>query len=317
MRANKTVNVWSDVDDFLACIVKIEPSTIFSQLRTEMYYAVLRGRQPGIYKSWTECQREVKGIAGALYRKFETLSDAEEYMKRPLPAHAGKKRIPSVTNNELVTSWNPNFFVYTDGACIGNGTDRAVAGIGVYFGPGDPRNVSRSIVGKQTNNTAELTAVIEAIRILQSDFRAGKRIVIVSDSEYTIRCATTYGQRMSAEGWKKDIPNKELVRALHDAVSSVGESLRFLHIMSHLEGGDPHTVGNAEADRLANEAVGLSATRHPDAAASSKKQYIAVSYICKDDAKKKGARWDPSAKKWYISRDSPHFDELMSQFGPL
>ena len=40
---------------------------------------------------------------------------------------------------------------------------------GIYFGKNDPRNTSKRISGKQTNNTAELKAVIEVFHILKKD----------------------------------------------------------------------------------------------------------------------------------------------------
>ncbi len=46
---------------------------------------------------------------------------------------------------------------------------KATAGIGVYFGPSDPRNLSEKLIGKQTNNRAELTAAIRALEIAFKD----------------------------------------------------------------------------------------------------------------------------------------------------
>ena len=59
--------------------------------------------------------------------------------------------------------------VFTDGSCINNGKPNAIAGIGIYFGELDTRNVSSRIDGKQTNNTAELTAVIRVFDILRKE----------------------------------------------------------------------------------------------------------------------------------------------------
>ncbi|KXS21183.1 hypothetical protein M427DRAFT_51444 [Gonapodya prolifera JEL478] len=50
-----------------------------------------------------------------------------------------------------------NTFVDADGCCLGNGTNNARAGIGVYFGPNDSRNVGAPLYGTQTNQRAELT----------------------------------------------------------------------------------------------------------------------------------------------------------------
>ena len=44
------------------------------------YYAVKKGRNPGIYTSWDSCLEEVKGYSGAIYKSFKTLKDANEFM---------------------------------------------------------------------------------------------------------------------------------------------------------------------------------------------------------------------------------------------
>ena len=55
------------------------------------------------------------------------------------------------------------FIVYTDGACKHNGSDKAKAGIGVYFNKHNhiciPNVSERLTTVKQTNNVAELTAI--------------------------------------------------------------------------------------------------------------------------------------------------------------
>ena len=81
-----------------------------------------------------------------------------------------------------------DYYVYTDGACSKNGYKNAKAGYGIYFGEKDPRNVSKKIVGKQTNNVAELTAVIEAYYIIKEEASNGKKICIVTDSDYVLKC---------------------------------------------------------------------------------------------------------------------------------
>ena len=62
--------------------------------------------------------------------------------------------------------------VYVDGACTNNGKPNAKAGYGVFFSNDDPRNESNQIVGKQSNNTAELTAFIRAMEILSKEIEA-------------------------------------------------------------------------------------------------------------------------------------------------
>ena len=64
-----------------------------------------------------------------------------------------------------------DIFVYTDGACIHNGKPKAKAGMGVFFGYNDPRNISKKVEGKQTNNTAELGAVFEALCAITEEIK--------------------------------------------------------------------------------------------------------------------------------------------------
>ena len=42
-------------------------------------------------------------------------------------------------------------------------------------------------------------------RTIKKDIQAGKTIVIGTDSEYAIRCFTTYGEKCAKQGWKKDL----------------------------------------------------------------------------------------------------------------
>ena len=144
-------------------------------------------------------------------------------------------------------------YFYTDGACSKNGYHDAIAGIGIYFGEGDPRNVSQRIDGKQTNNTAELSAILHLYTILEEDIIRGKSIGIVTDSIYAIRCATTYGKKCADAKWKKDIPNKEMVKKAYELYS--GTNVEFIHVMAHTGNTDVHSLGNHAADRLAANAL--------------------------------------------------------------
>lgn len=45
------------------------------------YYAVKKGRQTGIFSSWSECELQVKGFKGALYKSFTSMTEAQEYLK--------------------------------------------------------------------------------------------------------------------------------------------------------------------------------------------------------------------------------------------
>jgi len=72
------------------------------------YYAVARGRVPGIFKTWPECEKQVKGFTNARYKKFNTESEAKSFIS----ANQGIKGIPanlssSAPSNPLPSSLVP------------------------------------------------------------------------------------------------------------------------------------------------------------------------------------------------------------------
>ena len=44
------------------------------------YYAVKVGRQVGIYQTWADCQKQVEGYSGAIFKSFSTLEEAEAFI---------------------------------------------------------------------------------------------------------------------------------------------------------------------------------------------------------------------------------------------
>ena len=146
--------------------------------------------------------------------------------------------------------------VFTDGACSNNGKATAKAGLGVYFSENDPRNVSRRIVGKQSNNTAELSAVIEVFSILSDEIQSNQEIIIYSDSTYTIRWCGEYGRKCEANGWlsKKPIPNLDLGKELY-LLCKEYQNVKLEHIRAHTGLTDELSLGNESADGLATSSI--------------------------------------------------------------
>src|SRR5699024_2093642 len=44
------------------------------------YYAVRKGKTPGIYTNWDDCKIQVHGFKGAIYKSFKNLKDAENFL---------------------------------------------------------------------------------------------------------------------------------------------------------------------------------------------------------------------------------------------
>ena len=286
------------------------------------FYAIAQGTIPGIVNTWLECKNRVTGFKDAVYKKFDTEKEAEEFiLKNKAKAKPtiiekeaeeiilknkakAKPTIIEIEQNQIT----PDYYVYTDGSCSNNGAKSAEAGIGIYFGENDPRNISQRVNGKQTNNTAELGAFYHLYQIIKHDILQGKKIGVVSDSEYAIRCVTSYGSKCDKENWQKDIPNKDLVKTVYELYKDF-PNVHFIHIMAHTEKTDIHSLGNDGADKLANRAIGLEHCPYNDT-----RIFLSVPYAKKDEAKALGARWEPVKKQWYIFQNSEHRAELESMF---
>jgi ribonuclease HI len=202
--------------------------------------------------------------------------------------------------------------VYIDGSCSNNGKNNAKAGYGVFFEFDNPRNENGVVNGKQTNNTGELTAFIRAIEILKEEINEKKKINIYTDSEYVIKCAGSYSDKLQKNNWKtstdKIPPNLKLLQKIYDLYKPNTSTINLFHIKAHTNLSDKHSIGNREADRLANMAICTEEEMIFKESMHSNKNYINIAYMYKDVIKKLGAKWDINKKKWYyddnISEDN-------------
>ena len=136
--------------------------------------------------------------------------------------------------------------------------------MGVYWGHGDPRNVSRLVRGTPTNNVAELEAVEDAVDTIVGDpALSHSKVVIVTDSKYSIDVLRTWYDGFVRRGWKTaagdSVANQDIIRRIHDKLPI---TTRFAHIRGHRD-----HLGNIAADALAVAAV---VTAAATAAASPK-----------------------------------------------
>ena len=285
------------------------------------FYAVANGRTIGIFLNWNDCNNSVKKYKNALYKKFNTKEEADNFIKvnekniDDMNNNIQNHNIISFFDNIIVNSkddnivFNPDYYVYTDGACSNNGKDNALAGIGIFFGINDNRNISKKIEGKQTNNTAELSAIIETYHIIENDILNGKKIAIVSDSEYAIKCVSSYGEKCYRKCWNVDIPNKDLVKIAYEMYKDK-LNIQFIHIKAHTNNTDIHSFGNDNADKLANIAIGLESCPYN----TSTKIYLIIPFIKKDEIKKIGGVWDTNKKKWYVYENNKNIDKILTIF---
>jgi ribonuclease HI len=181
-------------------------------------------------------------------KQFKTQEEASNYLK-------GKQSIKPTKSKDTLskdTLSKDTINVFTDGACSHNGSVKAKAGMGVYFSEGDPRNVSKRIVGKQSNNTGELSAILEVFTILQSEIQSGKKITIYTDSKYCINSLNVWAIKWEKNNWTKKggIQNLDLIKRGYELCKKY-KNVTLKHIKAHTGYTDELSKGNEGADALA------------------------------------------------------------------
>ncbi len=172
------------------------------------YYAVARGRRPGIYSQWDGpdgAEAQVKGFAKAAYKGFPTRAEAEswlsEFGQAESPAPARRSPAPSAPPLERFDHrpalQEGKVVMYTDGACLDN---PGPGGYGVVLLSGRRRRELSGGFRLTTNNRMELRACIEGLRAL----KRSSRVVLYTDSRYLVG-GTRDGraERWRERGWRK------------------------------------------------------------------------------------------------------------------
>lgn len=84
------------------------------------FYVVWKGRTPGVYGSWAECEAQVKGFSGAQFKGFPTQAAAEQAFAGAYQDYAGKDRKPAPPRRSSgVPGPIPDSYS-VDASCIGS-----------------------------------------------------------------------------------------------------------------------------------------------------------------------------------------------------
>ncbi|HEX9333203.1 MAG TPA: ribonuclease H family protein [Anaerolineales bacterium] len=154
----------------------------------QKYYVVWQGRKPGIYTSWAECEKQVKGFAAAQFKAFDSLKEAESAYQSKYEIFKGKPASQGKWREASIKPILPSICV--DAAC--NGSPGKLEYRGVFTA--SQEEIFR--VGPfpdGTNNVGEFLAIVHALTWLE---KHDKQLPIYSDSEngiswvYTGKCRT-------------------------------------------------------------------------------------------------------------------------------
>lgn len=229
-------------------------------------YAVKKGWKTGVFDTWAECEAQVKGYEGAVFKGFQSEEEALLWIVKGITANSGVKKkkveeVPDKANFDAETYFMedhletnilppemPKNYAFVDGSfnehCNGkpvygfggivhvNGVDEYISGNGC-----EPEYVSsRQIPGEVFGSIAAIKKAIEL---------GAEHLVIFYDYAGIGHWAT------SGKRWKAEKPiAKEYVR-LYDELSKKIK-VNFYHVKAHTG-----IQGNEQVDDMAKREVGL------------------------------------------------------------
>lgn len=213
------------------------------------YYVIWEGRKTGIFEDWPTAQALVAGHKGAKFKGFETRLLAEQAFSM-----APEKSIVAKTSTKPKKQREPFVFdggfdihIFCDGGCDPN-PGPAASGVIVYQ--------SHELISKYhglyhsgTNNTAELNALFEAMKLAKHYLAQGHQVQILSDSSYSVKAMTQWAAGWKKKNWSRGkgetLANAELIKAMYECYCDLPKSLSVIHVKGH-----SGVEGNELADRM-------------------------------------------------------------------
>jgi len=141
----------------------------------QKFYVVWKGRKKGIFSSWAECEKQVKAFAGAEYKAFGSLEEAETAYRLKYDKYKGKVSSLGKWKGTEVKPILPSLCV--DAACSGSPGKLEYRGVDTESGA----EIFRAgPYPDGTNNVGEFLAIVHALTWL---VKHKKQLPVYSDSE--------------------------------------------------------------------------------------------------------------------------------------
>ncbi|KAI0744363.1 ribonuclease H-like domain-containing protein [Daedaleopsis nitida] len=257
-------------------------------------YAVAKGRVPGIYSTWDECQAQVSGFVGNKHKKFPSAAQAREYLAQhgvsvaassaggdsavSSSAHAHRSAKPytkpapgpSKSNGAADTSTEKPRSTSSRWASLTTEVIADESGWDVVYSDGACKgNGQRGSVAGVGVWWGENDARCAIVRVLETTPHTKRPLLIKTDSKYSISCFREWMPKWMRNGWKSStgqpVKNAPLIRylaALLDLRAREGQKVHLQYVKGHAG-----IEGNEGADQLANHGATLPAESERDWAA--------------------------------------------------
>ncbi len=194
----------------------------------QKYYAVRQGKETGIFKTWDQCKSNVMGFKGAIYKSFESLEEAENFMN-------------SGSSNQDIEEFDAVFYV--DGSY--NITTKEFSYGVVLLKDGEETHFNKRYDDKELATMRNVAGEIMGawFAIEHSVENKFKNIAIYFDYEGIEKWALGL--------WKTNKDGTIAYKKYYDSVKDL-VNVKFVKVKGH--SGDKY---NDLADRLAKDAIGI------------------------------------------------------------
>lgn len=218
------------------------------------YYAVRKGRQTGVFETWTQCQRQVTGFSGAEFKSFSTREEALRFAGKEseegaeLPQESGEEGLEHLTAASGVTDADEmgrerNAEAYVDGSFC-PGKPEFSYGM-VILRDGKELKFSKKFEDRELalmhNVAGEIKGAEAAMQYAINN--SLEKIIIYHDYEGIAKWCTG--------AWKATKPGTLAYQAFYREASKKVD-VRFVKVKGH-----SNNKYNDMADALAKEALGI------------------------------------------------------------
>ncbi|MBI5943389.1 MAG: ribonuclease H family protein [Chloroflexi bacterium] len=149
----------------------------------QKYYVVWKGRKTGIFTSWAECEKQVKGVVDAQFKAFESEAEADAAFLARYDDYKGKVSSSGKWKTASVQPTLPSICV--DAACSGSPGKVEYRGVNTQTGE---QIFHAGPYAQGTNNVGEFLAIVHA---LTWEAKHNSHVTIYSDSENAISWVIT------------------------------------------------------------------------------------------------------------------------------
>ncbi|NOL51677.1 viroplasmin family protein [Pelistega suis] len=216
----------------------------------QKFYAVRVGKTPGVYESWEECEQQVKGVSGAVFKSFSSREEANAFLMIETIEDStdgnSKNKISDYNNDIENAIASSRVVAFVDGGFSDKGGE-PVAAYGCLIIPPDGSDqieISDRVYTdkfiESRNIAPEIFASLEALKWTLAN--GYKSITVFHDLENTGKWARGEYQA------KSDI-SRFFVKELNDTFFPLLD-INFIWVKAHA--GIEY---NERADQLASEAL--------------------------------------------------------------